>query len=287
MELIYVYKLDTGEVKVGHTMNDATARMDSYCKAHNLTPVRNSLTIFGTECSKTSESVVHAMLRREHDFKKVESTTGAREVFSPPEEMSYEETLSTIDGIMKKHGGKKLSAIEYYELTGIILQSLSKDEKWAVYDAIPRNFKSTVIDNEWYELSFGGPNAPTYIDTYPYEERGEVRPKTPEAQFAINPLAFETEEQRAIRLSKVIGIEEFNLGGRQEMEDEDDGEYDIVLNTDYGKYTISSKDYDPDVHVRGWRPPRQSLLNFDNKWILFLTAIVLIGGLSSILMFYS
>lgn len=209
MELIYVYELDTGEVKVGRTVNDANGRMENYCRAHNLTPNRDSLTIFGTEFSKTSERVVHAILKHKHGFEKFESDTGTREVFSPPADMSYEETLSTIENIMIKHGGKKLSAVEFYELTGFGFYNLSKDEQWAIYDAKSRHYNSTALDNEWYELSLGGPGSPEYIDTYPYEERGEVRPDTPEAQFAINPLAFETKEQRDIRLPKSVSIEKF------------------------------------------------------------------------------
>ena len=285
MELIYAYELDTGEVKIGRTVNAAAERMEAYCKAHNLTPNRDSLTVFSAECSKTWESIVHETLKNKYNFVKVNGATGAREVFSPPADMSYEETLSTIESIMKKYGGKKLSGLEYYNLTGRML-SLSKEERWAIYDAQPRHFKSTIIDNEWYEPAFGGPDAPEYIDTYPYEERGEVRPDTPEAQFAINPLVFETEEQRATRSTKSVGIDEFNSRIRQEMEDEDDSEYDIVLNTDYGKYTISSKDYDPKVHVRGWRPPKQPLLDFNGKWILFLSTIGLIGTLATIFMLY-
>lgn len=284
MELIYTYELDTGEVKVGRTANDARARMENYCRAHNLTPNRDSLTIFGTEYSKTMESIVHAILKHKHNFEKVESDTGIREVFSPPANMSYEKTLSTIESIIKKHGGKKLSTLEYFELTGIGFRDLSKDEQWAILDAKPRHFSSTTMDNEWYELSFGGPGAPQYVDTYPYEERGEVRPDTPEAQFAINPLAFETDELRALRLPKSATIEQFNTSVRQAMEEEDNSEYDIVLNTNYGKYTISSKDYDPKVHVRGWRPPRQPLLKLNGKWILFLSTAVLIGGLAIIFM---
>lgn len=287
MELIYAYELDTGLVKVGRTANDAKARMESYCRAHNLTPNRDSLTIFGTEYSKTMESVVHTILKHKHNFEKVESDTGIREVFSPPVDMSYEEILSTIESIIKKHGGKKLSALEYYELTGIGFHNLSQDEQWAIYDAKPRRFTSTVIDNEWYELSSGGPDAPRYVDTYPYEERGEVRPDTPEAQFTPNPLAFEADEQRAIRLPKSVAIEKFNASVKQEMEEEDDSEYEIVLNTDYGKYKISSKDYDPKVHVRGWRPPRQPLLKLYGKWILFLFTIGLIVGLAVMFMFIS
>lgn len=179
MEIIYVYRIKYDEhdniVKIGRTINSAEDRMQSYCVSHNITPVRDSLKTFEAIRSYGAEKYVHKALVNKYGFKDTAvSGVGMQEVFIIPLELDYDDAARLIGELVVEHNTDEESCLMAHEIAGSGFARQNPDD-------YPRHGQyDPMIDNEWYEL-----RGNKYVDTYPYEARGEERPNTPEAQRAI------------------------------------------------------------------------------------------------------